>query len=103
MFEGLDADFLARFFLVAHVNVGGWIVPHQNHRQARCQPPAPLETFDFFFDLFLNFLGDGFAVNDPGHDLLRDEIEESIPEKKSVCKELISSLHDMANFKRQHL
>ena len=68
MLERFDADFLARFFFVAHVNVRRRIVAHQYHRQARRHAPAPLQTFDFFFDLFLNFLGDGFAVDNRGHE-----------------------------------
>jgi len=58
--------------------------------------------FDFFFDLFLDFFRDGFAVDDPGHDLLRDKIE-NLYRKKSACKGLIRSLHDTVVFKRQHL
>jgi len=50
----------------------------------------------------LDFFRDGFAVDDPGHDLLRDKIED-LYRKKSACKELISSLHDTVLFKRQHL
>src|SRR5678816_2506945 len=79
-------------------------VPEYHERSYLCSAagPAPIETFDFFFDLFLDFFRDGFTVNDPGHDWLRDKIE-NLYRKKSACKELISSLHDTVVFKRQHL
>ena len=42
----------------------------------------PIETFHFFLDLLLNFLGDGFAVYDRGHALLHAETENlSAPDK----------------------
>src|SRR5690242_11994596 len=102
MLQGLYTDFFTGLFLVAHVDMRRGIISDYNHRQSRRQTPAPLETFDFFFDLFLDFFRDGFAVDDPGHDLLRDKIE-NLYRKKSACKALISSLHDTVVFKRQHL
>mgnify|MGYP003575413959 CR=1 FL=1 len=74
--QGFGAYLPAGFLLVAHVNVRRGIIADQNHRQTRRPSPAPFETLDFFLDLFLNFLGDGFAVYDRRHALLRAETEK---------------------------
>jgi hypothetical protein len=64
MLKGFNPNFLAGFLLIANVNLRPWIVTDQDDGQTRHQSPASLEPIDFFLDLFLNFLGNGFTIND---------------------------------------
>jgi hypothetical protein len=68
MFERFNADVLAGFFLVAHINMRGRVIADQHHGQSRRHVPATFQPFYFCLDLFLDFFGDGLAVYDSRHE-----------------------------------
>jgi hypothetical protein len=64
------------------------IIAHQHHGQTRHKAPTPLEAVDFLFDLFLNFFGDRFTVDDNGHDYSVTRLK-NLYKKKVSCKPVI--------------
>src|SRR5215204_5230746 len=68
MLEGFNPDIFAGFLFIAHIDVRRRVIAHQHHSQPGRHVPAPLQSLYFCLDLFLNFFGDGFAVDNSRHD-----------------------------------
>src|SRR5215831_14237782 len=100
MFVRFYSYFFACFFLILHVDVRPRIISNQHHSQSWDQPPASLQPFNLFFDLFLHLFSDSFTIYDRCHDLLRTETEKPIPKKK-ICKDATFYWHDMEPSKGQ--
>jgi hypothetical protein len=98
--EGFDADILAGFFLIAHINMRSRIITDQNHRQPGRHIPTALQALNFGLDLLLYFFGNGFAVDDSRHELTPDPCGNYIGLKLSV-KDYLKHLDDMESWKGQ--